>query len=51
MPDGWIKKNTNVFGGRTVMELKGLSCISLETYQEKKKIVVYQGRLEEKLQN
>ena len=37
MPDGWIKKNTNVFGGRTVMELKGLSCISLETYQEKKK--------------
>ena len=37
MPDGWIKKNTNVFGGRTVMELKGLSCISLETYQEKRK--------------
>ena len=37
MPDAWIKKNTNVFGGRTVMELKGLSCISLETYQEKRK--------------
>ena len=37
MPDGWIKKNTNVFGGRTAMELKGLSCISLETYQEKRK--------------
>jgi DNA polymerase V len=37
MPDDWIKKNTNVFGGRTAMELKGLSCISLETYQEKRK--------------
>ncbi len=37
MPDYWIKKNTNVFGGRTAMELKGLSCISLETYQEKRK--------------
>ena len=37
MSGGWVKKNTNVFGGRTVMELKGLSCISLETYQEKRK--------------
>jgi DNA polymerase V len=37
MPDGWIKKNTNVFGERTVMELKGLSCISLKACQEKRK--------------
>ena len=35
--DSWIKKNTNVFGARTVMELKGLSCISLETHNEKRK--------------
>jgi len=35
--DSWIKKNTNVFGARTVMELKGLSCISLETNYEKRK--------------
>ena len=35
--NGWIKKNTNVFGARTVMELKGLSCISLETHYEKRK--------------
>tara|TARA_B100000029_G_scaffold37132_1_gene34929 strand:+ start:1101 stop:2381 length:1281 start_codon:yes stop_codon:yes gene_type:complete len=33
----WIKKNTNVFGSRTAMELKGVSCVSLETHQEKRK--------------
>jgi len=35
--NSWIKKNTNVFGSRTVMELKGISCISLEKYSEKRK--------------
>ena len=35
--NNWIKKNTNVFGSRTAMELKGVSCISLETHQEKRK--------------
>ena len=33
----WIKKNTNVLGARTVMELNGFSCISLETHHEKRK--------------
>ena len=33
----WIKKNTNVFGSRTVMELKGISCISLDVHEEKRK--------------
>ena len=37
MHNGWIKKNTNVFGSRTAMELKGIPCISLEIYQEKRK--------------
>ncbi len=37
MHNGWIKKNTNVFGSRTVMELKGIPCVSLEPYQEKRK--------------
>ena len=37
MHNGWIKKNTNVFGARTVMELKGLSCISLEISYKKRK--------------
>ena len=35
--NGWIKKNTNVFGSRTAMELRGISCVSLEPYEEKRK--------------
>ena len=31
------KKNTNVFGSRTAMELRGISCVSLEPHQEKRK--------------
>ncbi len=37
MHNGWIKKNTNVFGSRTAMELKGIPCISMEPYEEKRK--------------
>ena len=37
MSNGWIKKNTNVFGSRTAMELRGIPCFSLEVYQEKRK--------------
>ncbi len=37
MHNGWIKKNTNVFGSRTAMELRGFPCISLEPYEEKRK--------------
>ena len=37
MPNSWIKKNTNVFGSRTAMELKGVSCMPLEEHQEKRK--------------
>ena len=37
MHNNWIKKNTNVCGSRTAMELKGISCNSLEIYQEKRK--------------
>ena len=35
--NSWIKKNTNVFGSRTAMELRGISCISLDIHQEKRK--------------
>ena len=35
--NSWIKKSTNVFGSRTAMELRGISCISLEIHQEKRK--------------
>jgi len=37
LSNSWIKKNTNVFGSRTAMELKGVSCISLEPHEEKRK--------------
>ncbi|MDC0232081.1 Y-family DNA polymerase [Pelagibacteraceae bacterium] len=35
--NSWIKKNTNVFGSRTAMELRGFPCISLEPHEEKRK--------------
>jgi len=35
--NGWIKENTNVFGSRTAMELRGVACDSLEPYEEKRK--------------
>jgi len=35
--NNWIKKNTNVFGSRTAMELRGFSCTSLEPHEEKRK--------------
>ena len=37
MHNGWIKKNTNVFGSRTAMELRGFPCVSFEPYEEKRK--------------
>jgi len=37
MHNNWIKKNTNVFGSRTAMELKGIPCISLDIHREKRK--------------
>ena len=33
----WIKKSSNVLSSRTAMELRGISCISLETHQTKRK--------------
>ena len=33
----WVKKNTNVLGSRTAMELAGTTCISLQTHEEKRK--------------
>jgi len=37
MHNGWIKKNTSVFGSRTAMELRGIPCISLDPHQDKRK--------------
>ena len=35
--NNWIKKNSNVLGSRTAMELRGASCISLKITQSKRK--------------
>ncbi len=36
----WIKKSSNVLGSRTAMELRGISCIDLETTTTKRKSCV-----------
>jgi len=36
----WIKKNSNVLSSRTAMELRGISCIDLETTSSKRKSCV-----------
>ena len=36
----WIKKNSNVLGSRTAMELRGVPCIDLETTETKRKSCV-----------
>ena len=36
----WIKKSSNVLGSRTAMELRGISCIGLETTSAKRKSCV-----------
>ena len=33
----WVKKSTNVLGAKTVMELRGITCINLETQETKRK--------------
>ncbi len=33
----WVKKSTNVLGAKTVMELRGFTCIDLETQETKRK--------------
>ncbi len=35
--NSWVKKSTNVLGAKTVMELRGISCINLETKKTKRK--------------
>ena len=49
----WIKKSSNVLSSRTALELRGISCISLETKTSKRKSCVVSrsfGRRVEKFQ-
>ena len=42
----WIKKSSNVLSSRTAMELRGISCINLETKVQKERVVSYHVHLE-----
>ena len=33
----WVRKNTNVFGLKTVMELRGISCIDFDLEEDRKR--------------
>ena len=35
--NSWVRKSTNVLGAKTVMELRGVTCINLETQETKRK--------------
>lgn len=40
LPDDWVRKNMTVVGLRTILELKGIPCIELETVSKSKKQIV-----------
>ena len=35
--NSWVRKSTNVLGAKTVMELRGIPCIDIETQESKRK--------------
>ena len=37
LSNSWVKKSTNVLGAKTVMELRGISCINLQKHKKKQK--------------
>ena len=47
----WIKKSSNVLSSRTVMELRGISCINLETTSSKRKSCVVSRSFGKKIEN
>ena len=47
----WIKKNSNVLGSRTAMELRGISCIDLEIHQTKRKSCCVSRSFGKKVEN
>ena len=47
----WIKKNSNVLSSRTAMELRGISCIDLETINSKRKSCVVSRSFGKKVEN
>ena len=47
----WIKKSSNVLSSRTAMELRGISCIDLETANSKRKSCVVSRSFGQKVEN
>ncbi len=47
----WIKKSSNVLSSRTAMELRGISCISLEKSQSKRKSCCVSRSFGKKVEN
>ena len=51
LPNNWIKDNSSVLSSRTAMELRGISCIALETYQSKRKSCCVSRSFEKKVES
>ena len=49
--NNWIKSNSNVLSSRTAMELRGIPCIDLETYQTKRKSCCVSRSFGKKVEN
>ena len=47
----WIKKSSNVLSSRTAMELRGVSCINLETTSSKRKSCVVSRSFGKRIEN
>ena len=47
----WVKKSTNVLGAKTVMELRGIPCVSLETIETKRKSCCVSRSFGKKVEN
>ena len=49
--NNWVRKSTNVLGAKTVMELRGISCIDLETQEAKRKSCCVSRSFGKKVEN
>jgi DNA polymerase V len=47
----WVKKNTNVLGAKTVMELRGIPCVDLQTTEPKRKSCCVSRSFGKKVEN
>jgi DNA polymerase V len=47
----WVKKNTNVLGAKTVMELRGVPCVELQTVELKRKSCCVSRSFGKKVEN